>query len=152
MRWNITAENAQEIYANQKEVFDSIVRSLSGTKQIYDNWLKTIQNTSADSQKPVDLIILLIMMEVNQDKAYYIEQLVIFRRFNHKMIHFCIRNCWQIRKKIKQEQFRSTILDELVNDFLSILKEHLTLFVSILDKLFRDKIASISAFATHGFK
>ncbi|KAG4067200.1 hypothetical protein HA402_000191 [Bradysia odoriphaga] len=132
LRWNITPDNQQEIYANQKDVFDSIVRSLSASKQIYDIWLKNIQSTSLDDQKPVDLILLLIMMKVNEDKAYYIEQL--------------------IRKKIRTGQFSITILDEIVEHFLSILKEYLTLFVSTLDKLFRDKNDEVVAFATHGFR
>ncbi len=65
------------MHANQKKVFDCIVRSLSASKQMYENWLKIIQNTSFDDQKSVDLVILLIMVKVNEDKAYYIEQLVI---------------------------------------------------------------------------
>lgn len=64
------------MHANQKEVFNSIVRSLSASKQIYDAWLKVIQSTSLYEQKSVDLIVLLIMMKVNEDKAYYVEQLV----------------------------------------------------------------------------
>lgn len=58
----------------------------------------------------------------------------------------------QIRKKIKMEQFDVTILDELVDEFIAILNEYLPLFISILDKLFRDKNDSMVAFATHGFK
>lgn len=50
------------------------------------------------------------------------------------------------------EQFDITILDELVEDFTSILNEYLTFFICILDKLFRDKNETIVAFATHGFK
>lgn len=64
------------MYANQKEVFDSIVRSLSASKQIYDAWFKAIQGTSLHDQKSVDWIILLIMMKVNEDKTYFVEQLV----------------------------------------------------------------------------
>lgn len=58
----------------------------------------------------------------------------------------------QIRKKIRTGQFSITILDEIVEHFLSILKEYLTLFVSTLDKLFRDKKDEVVAFATHGFR
>lgn len=59
---------------------------------------------------------------------------------------------FKIRKKIKMEQFDITILDALVEEFKMTLNEYLTLFISILDKLFRDKNESIVAFATHGFK
>lgn len=76
LRWEITPDNEKEVFANQKEVFDSIVRSLSASKQMYDTWMKIIQNALLDDQKSVDLIILLIMMKVNEDKTYYIEQLV----------------------------------------------------------------------------
>lgn len=69
------------------------------------------------------------------------------------MVFFVIPSIrFKIRKKIKMEQFDITILDALVDEFKMTLNEYLTLFVSILDKLFRDKNESIVAFATHGFK
>ncbi|KAJ6632727.1 Fanconi anemia group D2 protein, partial [Pseudolycoriella hygida] len=129
LRWEKITVNEDEVIANQKEVFDSIVRSLSANKHIFDAWLKIIQSKEIDD---VDFIILLIMSKVNEDKSFYIEQL--------------------IRKKIKTEQCSATILDKLVDEFFSILNEYLNSFISILDKLFRDKNDSIVSFATHGFQ
>lgn len=152
LRWTITTtiENQNEIAKSQKEVFQCIVRSFTASKQIYDIWLKTIQTTLLDNQKSIDLIILLIMIKVNEDKTYYIEQLVSI--WISLMRPPIITHSLQIRKKIKSDQYNLNILEEIVEEFVFVLPEYLSIFISILDSLFRDKTPSVVAFASHGFK
>lgn len=64
------------IYKNQREVFGCISRTLIRSKQLFDVWLKCIQST--DKHKPIDLIILLMMMTINDEKSVTIENIVSF--------------------------------------------------------------------------
>lgn len=60
---------------NQKEVFACISQSLIRSKQLFDVWLKRIQAESGPA-KPIDLIILLMMMTINDERSNYIENIV----------------------------------------------------------------------------
>lgn len=108
LHWNITTSNENEVSENQKKVFNCIVRSLSASKQIYDAWLKIIQGTSLDEQKSIDLIILLIMIKVNEDKAYNIEQMVSEYVSTEDCFCCCTRNffffsfCYRSERKLKR--------------------------------------------------
>lgn len=76
LRWPqplATTKNA--IQKNQKEVFGCVNRSLIRSRQLFDVWLKRIQSIM-DEHKPIDLIILLMMMTINDEKSTYIENIV----------------------------------------------------------------------------
>lgn len=60
---------------NQKEVFGCISQSLIRSKQLFDVWLKRIQAESGPA-KPIDFIVLLIMMTINDERSNYIENIV----------------------------------------------------------------------------
>lgn len=64
------------IQKNQREVFGCISRSLIRSKQLFDIWLKRIQS-NIDAYKPIDFIILLMMMTINDEKTQSIENIVI---------------------------------------------------------------------------
>lgn len=63
------------IQKNQKEVFGYINRSLIRSKQLFDIWLKRIQS-NIEEHKPIDFIVLLMMMTINDEKSNYIENIV----------------------------------------------------------------------------
>lgn len=63
------------IYKNQREVFGCISRTLIRSRQLFDVWLKYIQSNT-DRHKPIDLIILLMMMTINDEKSVTIENIV----------------------------------------------------------------------------
>lgn len=63
------------IQKNQKEVFGCISQSLIRSKQLFDVWLKRIQAESGPA-KPIDFIILLMMMTINDERSNYIENIV----------------------------------------------------------------------------
>lgn len=63
------------IQKNQKEVFGCISQSLIRSKQLFDVWLKRIQ-AEIGSAKPIDFIILLMMMTINDERSNYIENIV----------------------------------------------------------------------------
>lgn len=63
------------IHKNQHEVFACINRTLIRSKQLFDVWLKRIQ-ANIEAYKPIDLIILLMMCHINDEKSNYIENIV----------------------------------------------------------------------------
>lgn len=56
-------------------MFGCISRTLIRSKQLFDVWLKYIQSNS-ERHKPIDLIILLMMMTINDEKSVAIENIV----------------------------------------------------------------------------
>lgn len=66
------------IHANQKTVFNCISRYLLRSKDLYEIWLKIIQRKSDGQHKPIDLVVLLMMMTIKEDRSGYIEKIVIF--------------------------------------------------------------------------
>lgn len=63
------------IYKNQREVFGCISRTLIRSKQLFDVWLKHIQSNT-ETHKPIDVILLLMMMTINDEKSVAIENIV----------------------------------------------------------------------------
>lgn len=63
------------IQKNQREVFGCISRTLIRSKQLFDVWLKHIQSIT-ERHKPIDLVILLMMMTINDEKTVAIENIV----------------------------------------------------------------------------
>lgn len=63
------------IQKNQTEVFACISQSLIRSKQLYEVWLKRIQ-AEVDLAKPIDFVILLMMMTINDERSNYIENIV----------------------------------------------------------------------------
>lgn len=63
------------IQKNQREVFGCVSRTLIRSKQLFDVWLKHIQSNT-DKHKPIDVILLLMMMTINDEKSVTIENIV----------------------------------------------------------------------------
>lgn len=64
------------IHANQKNVFTCISRYLLRSKDLFEIWLKHIQGNAGGRHKPIDLIILLMMMTIKENRSHHIETIV----------------------------------------------------------------------------
>lgn len=83
------------IQKNQREVFGCVSRTLIRSKQLFDVWLKHIQSNT-ERHKPIDLVLLMMMMTINDEKSVAIENIVSsiyfdFILFTLKMV-FLFRN------------------------------------------------------------
>lgn len=78
------------IQKNQRESFGCVSRSLIRSKQLFDVWLKHIQS-NCDRHKPIDLIILLMMMTINDEKSVSIENIVSRLILYHFAIEFNVK-------------------------------------------------------------
>lgn len=63
------------IHKNQREVISAVSRTLIRSKQLFDVWLKYIQS-NVDKHLPIDLIVLIMMMTINDEKSIAIENIV----------------------------------------------------------------------------
>lgn len=87
LRWpqTVVTTTRAVIQKNQREVFCHISQALIRSKQLFDAWLKRIQ--SETTTKPIDFIVFLLMMTINDERSNYIENIVsvstetIFDRF-----------------------------------------------------------------------
>lgn len=77
LKWPQTtvAHTRIAIHTNQNEVFACISQSLSRSKLLYEQWLKCIQ-TDVALAKPIDFVILLVMMTINDVRGNHIEKMV----------------------------------------------------------------------------
>lgn len=75
LKWPQRDVSEMAIQQNQREVFGCISQSLIRSKQLFDVWLKRILAESG-SAKPIDFIILLMMMTINDERSNYIENIV----------------------------------------------------------------------------
>lgn len=76
LKWpEVLATTRSSIQKNQREVFGCVSRTLIRSKQLFDVWLKHIQS-NIEQHKPIDLIILLMMMTINDEKSVAIENIV----------------------------------------------------------------------------
>lgn len=143
------------IQRNQREVFGAISRTLIRSKQLFDVWLKHIQSIT-ERHKPIDLIILFMMMTINDEKTVAIENIVSSyncRRFI-AIYHFIRYSfTWkQIRRKLKAEIFDVKLLEETVRVLPFILMENSKVLFELLDSFVRDKNPVISNFANVGYR
>lgn len=77
LKWSqtVVSHTRDAIHTNQNEVFACISQSLLRSKQLYEQWLKCIQADVALA-KPIDVVILLVMMTINDARGNHIENLV----------------------------------------------------------------------------
>lgn len=67
----------------QRAIFDRIFTALIQSKKLYDIWLKSIQNASETEREPtVDVLVLLVMQSVNDEKRNFIENVVSVFKWN----------------------------------------------------------------------
>lgn len=67
----------------QRAIFDRIFTALIQSKKLYDIWLKSIQNASETEREPtVDVLVLLVMQSVNDEKRNFIENVVSVSKWN----------------------------------------------------------------------
>lgn len=78
LRFNENSKtNRTEHDLTQRAVFDRIFTALIKSKSLYTIWLKTIQNASETEREPaVDVLVLLLMQSVNDEKRNFIENIV----------------------------------------------------------------------------
>jgi hypothetical protein len=75
--WNVDKNDAKEVQTVQKSIFECIKRSLTISKVLFNGWLKAIQAIDdKHDHKPIDIIVLMIMIAVNDEKANAVESIV----------------------------------------------------------------------------
>lgn len=110
----------KDLSESQKGVFSHIKISLMRSTKLSDLWMKSIKNsTLPEEHYPLDFVILVTMMEMNDDRSATIETL--------------------IRKKFSEEFFTKRLLKDVVTQFPDFVVEHLGIFLEIADHLFRSK-------------
>ncbi|XP_031621413.1 Fanconi anemia group D2 protein [Contarinia nasturtii] len=119
------------IQKNQRDVFGCISRTLIRSKQLFDVWLKLIQSNT-ERYKPIDLIILLMMTTINDEKSVAIENI--------------------IRRKLKADIIDVKLLEETIRILPIILLDYSKVLFELLDSFVRDKNTVISNFANVGYR
>lgn len=80
LQWNQSADcgapTVSDRDISQLAVFECIVRSLKSSQKLFENWLKVIKNVLTDDTKPIDLLVLLIMMSINDERTNQIDNIV----------------------------------------------------------------------------
>lgn len=77
LRFNNPTTNRTEQDLTQRSVFDRIFTALIQSRKLYDIWLKTIQNATESEREPsLDVLVLLVMQSVNDEKRNFIENVV----------------------------------------------------------------------------
>lgn len=104
----------------QKEVFQFIVRALTRSKELSDNWLKSILNCQrVEDFLPSDVIVLILMSSVNEDRSLYLEGV--------------------LRRKIKSGHLTRDTFSKAITGFPLVIAQHLKVFFEFIDNLFRMK-------------
>lgn len=74
---NMSNTNRSDLDAIQRAIFDRICTALIRSKKLFDIWLKTIQNSIDSEREPaVDMLVLLVMQSVNDERRNFIESVV----------------------------------------------------------------------------
>lgn len=104
----------------QKVVFEFILRALKRSKELSEAWLKSILNANgADEIYPTDIIVLIIMSAINEDRSFYLENV--------------------LKRKIKCGWISRETFKEAVTGFPFVISQHLKVFFEFIDNLFRVK-------------
>lgn len=106
---------------------------MKASKKIFEAWTKAILGISTScEQNSMDLLILIIMMSINDEKCNYLEL--------------------NIRRRISSGCFNIKLLEEMSTDFSIILSKYSKYLLEMIDVFFRDKSFVISNFAYTGYR
>uniref|UniRef100_A0A1A9WNL2 Fanconi anemia group D2 protein n=1 Tax=Glossina brevipalpis TaxID=37001 RepID=A0A1A9WNL2_9MUSC len=114
---NNTTSSLSKNKTAQIELFGYIERGLIRSKKFYTIWLKTISNLSAAQFKSIDFVVLLLLMDVREDNASYIEN--VFKHFS--------------------KTTPTSILREIREKYTPMLEHYWNILMEILDCFLRDK-------------
>lgn len=112
------------------KVFEIIKCVLITSKQFFDVWIKCLIKET--DHIPLDVVILLIMISVNDEKCIYIEN--IFRR------------------KIKTQQFTISLIQSTIRDLSIVIVHYKKNFLELIENFFRDRDVSVSTFGYCSYK
>lgn len=119
--------------ANKLSIFNCIYNTLKGSKKIFEAWTKAILGISTSCEHgSMDLLILVIMMSINDEKCNFLEL--------------------NIRRRISSGCFNIKLLEEMSTNFSSILTKYSKYLLEMIDVFFKDKNFLISNFAYTGYR
>lgn len=121
MKWNNVDETERGLVNEiQKIVFEFINRALKRSKELSEAWLKSILNANkADEIYSTDIIVLILMSSINEDKSVYLENV--------------------LKRKIKCGWITREMFQEAITGYPLVISQHLKVFFEFIDNLFRVK-------------
>lgn len=132
LNWESADEEKRSIIDSQNGVFEFILRALKRSRELCDLWLKSIMNSSTpDLTYPIDIIVLIIMSTINEDRSSYLESL--------------------LKRKIKAEIITREIFGKAIEQFPVVISRHLKVFFEFMNGLFKDK-GTASEYGEMGYK
>lgn len=131
--WKSLECSTEDKNTNKLTIFNCIYNTLKGSKKIFEAWTKAILGISTScEQNSMDLLILIIMMSINDEKCNFLEL--------------------NIRRRISSGCFNIKLLEEMSTDFSIILSKYSKYLLEMIDVFFRDKSFVISNFAYTGYR
>ncbi|XP_065371634.1 Fanconi anemia group D2 protein homolog [Calliphora vicina] len=109
----------------QLELFGYIEQGLTRSKKFYSIWQKSIASLASTQFKPIDFIIVLLLIHIRDDNSLYLENV--------------------LRRHIKQ--LSTSIIQEIRNKYAPILEQHWHILMQIINLYLRDKHKSVVDFA-----
>lgn len=129
---NVDNDDWSLVYETQKEVFQFILRALKRSKELSEGWLKSILSASrVEDCYPGDLVVLIIMSSINEDRSMYLEMV--------------------LRRKLKCGWMTRETFSKGITGFPLVISQHLKVFFEFVDNLFRMK-DDLFEFGEIGFK
>lgn len=125
-------EDWTQVNDTQKEVFQFILRALKRSKELGDAWLKSIISVSrTEDCYPSDLVVLILMSSLNEDRSMYLEMV--------------------LRRKLKSGWMTRETFTRGITGFPLVIAQHLKVFFEFIDNLFRMK-EDLFEFGEIGYK
>ncbi|XP_037821987.1 Fanconi anemia group D2 protein [Lucilia sericata] len=109
----------------QLELFGYIEQGLTRSKKFYSIWQKSIATLSSTQFKPIDFVIVLLLINIRDDNSLYLENV--------------------LRRHIKQ--LSTSIVQEIRNKYSPMLEQHWHILMQIINLYLRDKHKTVVDFA-----
>ncbi|CAO1304922.1 unnamed protein product [Diamesa serratosioi] len=131
LNWDLDANNSKDAEV-KAQVFNMIKKSLF-KKNMMDDWLKIIGslNTAAE-QRPIDLLVLLVILNLTEEKFQQIKKIII--------------------QKLCNGFYDKKYLESVFLNFPSVINQNFPVFIDLLEVLHKNKLYEVYAFTAQCYK
>lgn len=175
--WNTNGISNSNDKQSQLEVFHFINQGLTRSKRFYEIWQKNCASLPASqfrlvespkliclyfyilhlliflhSLRSIDFVILLLLIHIKEDRAFYIENIVSIFENIHMYLYVCLylfSN--KLRRRIKLEHITVDVLNETKLKFGAILELHTNTLMQILHNFLHDKHKNVADFSRNAY-